>query len=67
MVGTQKTTVRGQPVTLRLFEGTDENGRQVRQVVCRFAGKSGDVLLGIVASRESWDQAMVDGFLGSIR
>jgi len=66
-VGTQKTTVRGQPTTLRLFEGTDENGRKIRQVVCGFSGKSGDLLLAIVATQETWDQAMVDTFLQSIR
>jgi hypothetical protein len=67
VVGTQETTVRGQPVTLRLFEGTDENGRQVRQAVCAFTGKSGDLLLAMVTSKETWDQAVVDRFLQSIR
>jgi hypothetical protein len=65
-VGTQETTIDGQPTTVRLFEGTDESGRQVRQVVCGFTGKSGDLLLGIVAGQDTWDQAMVDGFLQSI-
>jgi len=65
--GTQKATVRGQPTTLRLFEGTDENGRKIRQVVCGFSGKSGDLLMAIVAAQETWDQAMVDRFLQSIR
>jgi hypothetical protein len=66
-VGTQKTTIRGQPTTLRLFEGTDENGRKIRQVVCGLGGKSGDLLMAIVASQDTWDQAMVDRFLQSIR
>jgi len=67
VIGTQKATVRGQPTTLRLFEGTDENGRTIRQVVCGFGGKSGDLLMAIVAAQETWDQAMVDRFLHSIR
>jgi len=66
-VGMQPTTIRGQPTTLRLFEGTDENGRKIRQVVCGFSGKSGDLLMGMVASQDTWDQAMVDRFLQSIR
>lgn len=66
-VGTQKMTVRGQPVTLRIIEGTNESGRRVRQVVCGFTGKSGDILLAMVAGEDSWDQAMVDAFLRSIR
>jgi hypothetical protein len=67
VVGTLKTTVRGQPTTLRLFEGTDENGRKIRQVVCGFGGKSGDLLMAIVAGQDTWDQALVDRFLQSIR
>lgn len=66
-VGTQKATVRGQPTTLRLFEGTDEDGRKIRQVVCGFDGKSGDLLMAIVAGQDTWDQALVDRFLQSIR
>jgi hypothetical protein len=66
-VGTQQTTVRGQPTTLRLFEGTDENGRRIRQVVCGFSGKSGDLLMAMVASQDTWNQAVVDRFLQSIR
>jgi hypothetical protein len=66
-VGTQQTTVRGQLTTLRLFEGTDENGRKIREVVCGFSGKSGDLLMAMVASQDTWDQAMVDRFLQSIR
>jgi len=66
-VGTQEMVVRGQPTTLRILEGTDENGRKVRQVVCGFSSKSGDILLAIVAGQDSWDQAMVDSFLQSIR
>ncbi len=64
---TQKTTVRGQPTTLRLFEGTDETGRKVKQVVCGFSGKNEDLLLAIVGGQETWDQARVDDFLHSIR
>jgi len=66
-VGTQQTTIRGQLTTLRLFEGTDENGRKIRQVVCGFSGKSGDLLMAMVASQDTWDQAVVDRFLQSIR
>ncbi len=66
-VGTQKLTVRDQPVTLRLFAGADENGREVRQAVCGFTGKSGDVLIAMVAGRDTWDEEMVNQFLRSIR
>jgi hypothetical protein len=39
----------------------------VKLVVCGFSGKSGDVLLAIMAGQETWDQAIVDRFLRSIR
>jgi len=66
-VGTQDAVVRGQSTTLRILEGTDENGRKVRQAVCGFSSKSGDILLAIVAGQDTWDEAMVDSFLQSIR
>jgi hypothetical protein len=66
-VSTRETVVRGQPTTLRILEGTDENGRKVRQVICGFSNKSGDILLAIVVGQDTWDQAMVDSFLQSIR
>ncbi len=55
------------PTPLRLLEGTDEKGRKIRQVACVVAGKGGDLLLSVVSSQETWDQAMVDRFLRSIR
>jgi hypothetical protein len=66
-VDTTTATVRGQPTTLRLLEGLDQNGQAVRQLACMFNGKSGEILLVMVASQSSWDQAMVDRFLSSIR
>ncbi|MBK9924488.1 MAG: hypothetical protein IPP66_04275 [Anaerolineales bacterium] len=66
-VSTQAVTVRGLPTTLRIMEGTDENGRPIRQGVCMFTGKSGDVLLVLVAGQDTWDQTMVEQFLQSIR
>lgn len=66
-ISTTTTTIRGQPVTLRLLEGTDQNGQSVKQLACMFQGKSGEILLVIVAGQTTWDQAMVDHFLNSIR
>lgn len=65
-ISTRTTTVRGQPTTLRFLEGTDKNGQAVKQLACMFNGKSGEVLLVMVASQSTWDQAMVDNFLNSI-
>jgi len=66
-IRTSAAMVRGQSTTLRLLEGVDKNGQAVRQLACMFAGKFGDILLVMVASQDTWDQAMVDDFLASIR
>ena len=66
-ISTTTTTVRGQSTTLRLLEGTDKNGQAVKQLACMFEGKSGEILLVMVASQATWDQEMVDDFLKSIR
>lgn len=66
-VDTITTTVRGQPTVLRLLEGIDQDGQAVRQLACMFRGKSGEILLVMVASESSWDQALVERFLRSIR
>lgn len=66
-ISTQSATVRGQPTTLRLLEGTDQNGQAVKQLACMFNGKTGEILLVLVANRSTWDQEMVEAFLASIR
>jgi hypothetical protein len=66
-ISTTTTMIRGQPTTLRLLEGTDMNGQAVKQLACMFKGKSGEILLVMVASQATWDQAVVDNFLDSIR
>ncbi len=65
--GTQLATIRDQDVTLKLREGTDENGNAIRMLIGTFAGKNGDLLLVIVGNEDRWDQEMVDQFLASIR
>ena len=66
-ISTQSMTVRGQATTLRILEGTDENGRPIRQAVCMFMGKDSDILVVMVAGQDTWDQALVEQFLQSIR
>jgi hypothetical protein len=66
-IGMTTTTVRGQSTTMRWLEGTDQNGQAVKQLACMFEGKSGEVILVMVASQATWDQEMVDDFLKSIR
>ncbi len=66
-VSVQDVLIRNQPSSLRILEGLDEDGHDIRQALSAFSGKSGNVMVIIVGDIETWDQAMVDRFLSSIR
>ncbi len=59
--------IAGADVPLRLLDGTDESGRQVKQAVCILPGKAGDVLVAMMSSVETWDQGVVDTFFQSLK
>jgi hypothetical protein len=61
------TTIRDQPVTLTVSEGTDDEGTAIRQVAGVFEGKNGVVLLMIMGPQQGWDQAGIDAFIASLR
>jgi hypothetical protein len=65
-VSVQDVLIRNKPSSLKILEGLDEDGHDIRQVMSAFSGKSGNVLIIIVGDIETWDQAMVDQFLSSI-
>jgi hypothetical protein len=65
-VSVQDVVIRNQPSRLRMLEGLDEDGHDIRQALSAFSGKNGNVLVIIVGDIETWDQAMVDQFLSSI-
>lgn len=66
-LGNERITVREQIVNLRTLEGTDQNGVAIRQQVCLFQGKTGELMLIFVASQPTWDQELVDTFILSVR
>ena len=65
-VSVQDVVIRNQPTRLRMLEGQDEDGHDIRQAMSAFSGKSGNVLIIIVGDIETWDQAIVNQFLLSI-
>jgi hypothetical protein len=71
VVGTQTATVKGQPVTLTVSEGTvaegSEAGTVFRQVIGVFPGKAGTAMLMVMGKKDTWDEATLDNFLASIR
>jgi len=67
-VGEKEITIRGQDVTLLFYEGVDETGEKVKQVVSSlFEGKNGQVMIWIAGSESGWDQSAIDYFVRSIR
>jgi hypothetical protein len=70
-VGTQTATIKGQPVTLTVSEGTvtegSEAGSVFRQVIGVFPAKEGTAMLMVMGNKDTWDQAALDNFLASIK
>lgn len=66
-IGNQAIIVRMQNVNLRTLEGMDQNGVAIRQQVCLFESRTGELMLIFAASQASWNQEMVDTFIRSVR
>jgi hypothetical protein len=67
LVKVEDKTIRGEETQVATYEGTDENGLVVRQVITSFPGKDGTAMLMIMGSTDLWDQDVVDAFIESIR
>lgn len=67
LVDVKKATIRGEETEISTYEGTDENGNSLRQVVTAFPGKKGTAMLIIMGDIQGWDQQVVDDFIQSIR
>ena len=66
VVDVKKMTIRGQEVDVTTFEGKDDNGFVMRQVLATFPGKDGTALLMIMGLAQTWDEAEIDQFIESI-
>jgi hypothetical protein len=66
VVDVKKMTIRGKEVDVTTFEGTDDNGFVLRQVLATFPGKDGTALLMIMGAAQTWDQDEIDQFIESI-
>ena len=66
-VGSQDVTINGQDVTLGTYEGTDEQGNGIRQILGVFETKNGGSgMLMIFGSRDNWDEGGISQFLDSL-
>ncbi len=66
VVQTKKMTIRGEEVEVVTYEGTDNSGNAIRELITTFPGKGGTAMLMIMGSPEHWDQAEIDAFVASI-
>ena len=66
VVDVKKMTLRGKQVDVTTFEGTDDNGFVMRQVLATFPGKDGTALLMIMGPAQTWDKDEIDQFVESI-
>lgn len=67
LVKVEQKTIRGEETEVATYEGTDENGLVIRQVITSFPGKDGTAMLMIMGPAKLWDQELVDTFIESIR
>jgi len=67
LVKMEEQTIRGEQTQVATYEGTDENGNVLRQVITSFPGKDGTAMLMIMGPAELWDQDLIDAFIESIR
>jgi hypothetical protein len=59
--------IRGQQTTLVVSEGANHEQEPYRTASALFAGKGGTALVNISMPSASWDQAVVDEFIESLR
>ena len=67
LVKVEDKTIRGEETQVATYEGTDENGLVIRQVITSFPGKDGAAMLMIMGPADLWDQDAIDAFIESIR
>lgn len=66
-MGREQVTIKGEPVTMTVREGTNNRGEHLRQVTGLFQGRGGPTMLMVTGEATTWDQPMLDHFIASIR
>lgn len=67
-VGSEDVTINGAAATLGTYEGTDDQGNSVRQIIGVFETKSGSPgMLMIFGNKNNWDEGGISRFLDSLK
>jgi len=67
LIEVKEMVIRGEEVPVAIYEGTDQNGLVMRQLITTFPGKDGVAMLMIMGPASGWDQNVMDAFIESIR
>lgn len=67
VIDQQPVTIRGQATTLVVSEGTNGQGQSIRSANAAFEGKDGQALLSFSGPTATWDAAMIETFIESIK
>jgi len=62
----KEMTIRGEETDVVIYEGTDESGYAMRQLITTFPGKDGTAMLIIMGSPIYWDDEEIELFIESI-
>lgn len=63
----KKMTIRGEETDVAIYEGTDQNGNALRELLATFPGKGGTAMLMIMGDTQGWDETAIDTFVTSIK
>ncbi len=67
VVNSYQTTIRGESTTVTIEESSAGSATAFRQLLAVFQGRQGPTMLMIQGTAGSWDQALADRFIASIR
>ena len=67
VIDQQPVTIRGLATTLVMSEGTNGEGQSIRSASAAFEGKDGQALLSFSGPTATWDAAMIEAFIGSMK
>jgi len=67
LVESKDATIRGEETVINVYEGSDQSGNTMRQLITSFPGKDGVAILMIMGEASQWDKELVNEFVQSIR
>jgi len=67
LVESKDATIRGEETVINIYEGSDQYGNTLRQLITSFPGKDGIAILMVMGEASQWDKELINEFVQSIR